>query len=528
MVRAPPRNTTQPRLEVHVVPVVGRLAARVVGAHRAAHVDRRREGARGSRDRPGVDGRVRVDLAAGNAGPVVRAGAGDAGNLGAARGAAVRVGLGGGGAILEHVHGNARLVGAGGEGGGGAVLEHARVGEEVGVPVVALRREAHDVDHGVVVVLLLHVRLLGGERGLEVRLRLALLRPRLELDEVRDGDGREDADDRHDDHQLDQGKALAQSLHVISLRGSNDECCCNSRAALLFNNFKHLVMTERCVIATNCPSGDKFCQPKRGSGSGSPSPCGRWICRLRCLAMDVAISTEHLSKTFRSGFWARKVRAVEDVSLEVRRGEIFGLLGPNGAGKTTTIKMLLGFVAPSRGRAFVAGPRAGSLAARRPLGYTSAHPARYRGEPMSGVDPVGRKDVRDIIFRLRAEGRTVLFSTHILSDVEAICDRVGMMMAARLTYSGRISALLDPGVRDVEIVARGIPAELQALLVKNGARAIQRDGAWVLTFPAEAPAQEAVRAIVQAGGILVSVAPHRQTLENLFVQRAQAAAAPGS
>jgi hypothetical protein len=77
----------------------------------------------------------------------------------------------------------------------------------------------------------------------------------------------------------------------------------------------------------------------------------------------------------------------------------------------------------------------------------------------------------------------------------------------------------------VEIVARGIPPELQARLVKNGAKAMERDGAWVLTFPAEAPAQEAVRAIANAGGVLVSVLPHRQTLENLFVQRAQAAPA---
>jgi ABC-2 type transport system ATP-binding protein len=136
--------------------------------------------------------------------------------------------------------------------------------------------------------------------------------------------------------------------------------------------------------------------------------------------------------------------------------------------------------------------------------------------------------VRDIIFGLRAEGRTVLFSTHILSDVEAICDRVGMMIAARLADCGTLSALLDPGVREVEIVARGIPPELQARLVKNGAKAMQRDGAWVLTFPAEAPAQEAVRAIVNAGGVLVSVLPHRQTLESLFMQRAQAAAAPAS
>jgi ABC-2 type transport system ATP-binding protein len=313
--------------------------------------------------------------------------------------------------------------------------------------------------------------------------------------------------------------------------------------------------------------------------------------------MAIAIRTENLSKIFRVGFWARRVRAVEEVSLEVRTGEIFGLLGPNGAGKTTTLKMLLGFVRPTRGTATVAGEPAGSLAARRQLGYLPENPALYEfltgieylrfagrlaglsrrdavaqadrlievvglegradrairrfskgmvqrlglaqaligdpgililDEPMSGLDPIGRKDVRDVILRQRAEGRTVLFSTHILSDVEAICDRVGIMIDARLTDCGTLSSLLEPGVRAVEIVARNIPAELQQRLVSDGAQAMQRDGAWVLTFSAEAPAQEAIRAIAASGGLLVSVAPHRQTLESLFVQRARASAAPVS
>ena len=313
--------------------------------------------------------------------------------------------------------------------------------------------------------------------------------------------------------------------------------------------------------------------------------------------MEDAIVTEHLSKTFRVGFWARKVRAVNDVSLNVRRGEIFGLLGPNGAGKTTTLKLLLGLVSPSHGHALVSGEPAGSLAARRRLGYLPENPALYEfltgveylhfagrlaglsrrdsrtaaerlidmvglsgradravrrfskgmtqrlglaqaligdpeivvlDEPMSGLDPIGRKDVRDIIFRLRGEGRTILFSTHILSDVEAICDRVGIMIGSRLTDCGTLSSLLEPGVRSVEIVARAIPPGLQESLMKDGVRGMERDGAWVLTFPSESTAQSAVRAIVAGGGVLVSVAPHRQTLENLFVERARSAEASNS
>jgi ABC-2 type transport system ATP-binding protein len=310
--------------------------------------------------------------------------------------------------------------------------------------------------------------------------------------------------------------------------------------------------------------------------------------------MEIAIRTEHLSKTFRVGFWGRKVKAVEDLSLEVRRGEIFGLLGPNGAGKTTTIKMLLSFVRPTHGRAFIAGHPAGSLAARRAAGYLPENPALYEfltgeeylrfagrlaglsrhdarvqasalvekvglagradrairkfskgmvqrlaiaqaligdppivvlDEPMSGLDPIGRKDVRDLIFELRGQGRTVLFSTHILSDVEAICDTVGIMIGGRLTDCGALSTLLQPGVRAVELVARAVPEQVLRGLVERGVEPMQRDGVMVLTFPSEPQAQEAVRAIVAAGGVLVSLSPHRETLESLFVQRAQAGVA---
>jgi ABC-2 type transport system ATP-binding protein len=301
-----------------------------------------------------------------------------------------------------------------------------------------------------------------------------------------------------------------------------------------------------------------------------------------------------LSKIFRVGFFARKVRAVEDLSFEVRRGEIFGLLGPNGAGKTTTIKMLLGFVRPSRGKAFIGDAPAGSIAARRNLGYLPENPALYeflRGdeylvfagrlaglsraearkqseallekvglagradrpirrfskgmvqrlglaqalignpqtvildEPMSGLDPVGRKDVRDIILALRDEGRTVLFSTHILSDVEAICDRVGIMVDARLTDCGSLTDLVAPGARAVELVLESVAQELVARLQQEGARVLHRDRSTVLTFAEEAPARQALQAALAAGATVVSFTPHRRSLEELFVARARGKAA---
>src|SRR2546421_2056315 len=310
--------------------------------------------------------------------------------------------------------------------------------------------------------------------------------------------------------------------------------------------------------------------------------------------MEAAVVAEHLSKTFRVGFWGRKVRAVEDLSFEVRRGEIFGLLGPNGAGKTTTIKMLLGFVTPTHGQAFVGAAKAGSLAARRDLGYLPENPALYeflRGdeylvfagrlaglsvaearkqsgvllekvglagradrpirrfskgmvqrlglaqaligapriaildEPMSGLDPIGRKDVRDLILQLRDEGRTVLFSTHILSDVEAICDRVGILVEGRLTDCGALADLVAPGARAVELVVENVPPDLVARLQQDGTRVLQRDRATVLTFRDEGRARAALAAAVSSGATIVSLTPHRRSLEELFISRARGQAA---
>jgi ABC-2 type transport system ATP-binding protein len=309
--------------------------------------------------------------------------------------------------------------------------------------------------------------------------------------------------------------------------------------------------------------------------------------------LEAQVRAEKLSKTFRVGFLARRVRAVADLSFEVRRGEIFGLLGPNGAGKTTTLKMLLGFVRPTSGSAFIGAAPAGTLEARRNLGYLPENPALYeflRGdeylvfagrlaglsradaltqakvllekvglagradrpvrrfskgmvqrlglaqsllgdpqtvvldEPMSGLDPIGRKDVRDLILKLREEGRTVLFSTHILSDVEAICDRVGIMVEGRLTDCGTLGDLVAPGARAVELIVEKLPELMESRLRAEGVSVLQRDRRTVLTFREEAKAQEALRAAVDAGATVVSLTPHRRSLEELFVARARGTA----
>src|SRR5882724_3616342 len=204
-------------LQVDVVQVVRRLARRVVRVGRA--VTAGREHARVAGDAPLVHRRVGVDVAL-RGGHEVRGRRGSHASGAAAGRRGVR--LVEGAAVLERVHLDTGVGGRLGDDRVGAVLDGARGGEEVGVPVVALRLEAHFARQRREAVLLLEERLLRREDGLEVRLRFALLRPRLELDEVRDRDGREDADDRNDDHQLNQRKALLDELLHWGLRGSND------------------------------------------------------------------------------------------------------------------------------------------------------------------------------------------------------------------------------------------------------------------------------------------------------------------
>lgn len=142
-------------------------------------------------------------------------------------------------------------------------------------------------------------------------------------------------------------------------------------------------------------------------------------------------------------------------------------------------------------------------------------------EPMSGLDPIGRKDVREVIFRLKEEGKTVFFSSHILPDVEAICDRVGLMLHGRLREQGSLDELLSAGARAVDVIAEGVPDPLAARLQERAQRSLPKGDGWAFTFEQEADADEAVRILVQAGARIVSVARHRETLEQLFVRRTE-------
>jgi len=218
-----------------------------------------------------------------------------------------------------------------------------------------------------------------------------------------------------------------------------------------------------------------------------------------------------LTKVFRD-FWGReRVKAVDHLNLEVRRGEVFGLLGPNGSGKTTTVRIVLGLLFPTQGavRLFGRGPgnvdikkRVGYMpeeshlysylnaeetldffarlfglsrrerqrrtdalidmvglkrARRRPLGEFSKGMARRIGlaqalindpdllildEPTTGLDPVGAREMKDLILTLRERGKTVFVCSHLLSDVEEICDRIGILYGGKSRALGTVKELL--------------------------------------------------------------------------------------
>jgi ABC-2 type transport system ATP-binding protein len=314
--------------------------------------------------------------------------------------------------------------------------------------------------------------------------------------------------------------------------------------------------------------------------------------------MTAVVRTDQLTKDFLVGFWRRSPRrALDALTLEIARGEVFGLLGPNGAGKTTTLKLLVQLVRPTSGRIEVLGRPAGDRATRGRLGFLPEQPNFYehltatellhyfaglcglRGEarrarvtsvldlvdlgsdrsrplrqfskgmlqrvglaqalvndpelvvldePMSGLDPVGRRDVRAIILRLRDEGRTVLFSSHILSDAEAVCSRVAILARGQLVASGTPAALTSAGHRGWEVVVTGL-TEAVADQVRPAVVRIRETapGQCTLELSSDRRPEPIIAELAAAGASLVSVTPLRRTLEDIFIEHV-GASSPGA
>jgi ABC-2 type transport system ATP-binding protein len=305
--------------------------------------------------------------------------------------------------------------------------------------------------------------------------------------------------------------------------------------------------------------------------------------------MDTIIEIANLSKDYEVGFWRKKkVRALDDLSLTVEAGQIFGFLGGNGAGKTTTIKILMSLLFPTSGSAKILGCDISDVKMHRSIGYCPENPYFYdyltarelmnyfgelfgldvaerkrrtedllnkvglaekdwdkqlrkfsKGmlqrvglaqalvnspeivfldEPMSGLDPMGRREIREMIAGLREIGTTVFMSTHILSDVEALCDEVAILRGGKLAATGKLHDLLASGGEAIsfEVNATGLSAEALGNVV---GRVTEKASGLSIEVDSEKEIDAAIQSIRAAGGKLLSVQPIKQSLEELFVEK---------
>jgi ABC-2 type transport system ATP-binding protein len=302
-----------------------------------------------------------------------------------------------------------------------------------------------------------------------------------------------------------------------------------------------------------------------------------------------AVEITNLTKDYDVGFWRkRKVRALDDLSLSIDEGQIFGFLGANGAGKTTTLKLLMRLIFPTSGAARILGHDIGDVRMHARIGYLPENPYFYdyltarelleycaelfgfpaaarrkravdllarvnlderrwdtqlrkfsKGmlqrvglaqslvndpeivfldEPMSGLDPVGRREVRDLIASLRDEGKTVFMCSHILSDIEVLCDRVAILKRGRLAQEGYLDELRqrpdDPN--HMEVLATGADVATLKQHLPDGQITPTPRGLRI-EISAENEIEEVLAALRKAGGKVVSVQPITQSLEELFL-----------
>jgi len=146
-------------------------------------------------------------------------------------------------------------------------------------------------------------------------------------------------------------------------------------------------------------------------------------------------------------------------------------------------------------------------------------------EPMSGLDPIGRHMVRQMILRLKDAGKTIFFSTHILSDAEVLCDRVAMLRDGRVVTAGRLDEILAPDVAHMEVLVGGL--EPRHLAELRDALHVRPVGERALLHVPEASLAEVVRTVQQARGRILSVQPARQSLEEIFVRETGPSAGGG-
>ncbi len=259
-----------------------------------------------------------------------------------------------------------------------------------------------------------------------------------------------------------------------------------------------------------------------------------------------AVQIEGLTKVFRLPFKQEKVVAVDDLSLQVDAGEVYGLIGPNGSGKSTTMKVLLGLISPSAGKASIFGLDSGDTASRGSVGFLPENPYFYKyltgsetlafygklcglsrkeirsrsdellemvdltgarnrrlggyskgmlqriglaqalvgdprlvvlDEPTAGVDPAGSRKIRDLILELKHRGITVILSSHLLEQVQEVCDEVGIIFNGRLVREGKLNDLIAIEDQSEIVLQNATPQLLERIAAMVG----EDDGAQLLS-----------------------------------------------
>lgn len=262
---------------------------------------------------------------------------------------------------------------------------------------------------------------------------------------------------------------------------------------------------------------------------------------------ESVIQIRNLTKIYRD-FWGRKkVQALNSLSLDVKKGEVFGLLGPNGSGKTTTMKLLLGLLFPTDGEITVLGKAASDVEKNERIGYLPEESYLYRflnadetldfygrlfkmsaeernrrknelielvglqharrrqlkeyskgmtrriglaqalinnpdlvllDEPTSGLDPLGTRDMKDMILKLKSEGKTVVMCSHLLADVQDVCDRIAILYGGELKVLGTVDELLQESDETQLLTSQLSPEaikEVEEVLARHNAKMIKAD-----------------------------------------------------
>jgi len=139
-------------------------------------------------------------------------------------------------------------------------------------------------------------------------------------------------------------------------------------------------------------------------------------------------------------------------------------------------------------------------------------------EPMSGLDPIGRRDVRDIILRLKHEGKTIFFSSHILPDVEMICDRIGILVKGRLKAVGTVQELAGASsVNSIELVVEDVSEAVLTGIQGLAATVMRRGNQVLIKLDDEERVNSLLDLILKQKGRVVSLTPHKRSLEDLFL-----------